>query len=497
MAVLAFLLVAGCTTPVTDDSTTDAPTPEWRLACPESMPDGWAQSCLMRATTTAGSKTEAWLAVNPKDPQNVVLSAKDNNPESSQGCTWNGLAVTKDGGATWTAVTIGGAYDERAPGDPWYGYSCNTDPMFTFDADGDLHYVMELYNLAGPNGSGPLGPDPVAGRALLLAGWKLLLVTSHDGGMTFPDVVTMLEADGVTGINDYSRVTVNPTTGTVLTAINSFSGGPFVAASAAYNYCSVIAVRDGQASVYRTAAPEPGTPPEQATAQPTCMEIVASPEGKVALLFSDGFGTAGVARIATSTDDGATFTAPSESFTYKAIPARFDGGQYRTGTNFEAAYDLTNGTFAGRLYVLTAEDAGTDSAPDSDLRLRWSDDDGAMWQGPVNVTSESTARYQFMANLAVAGDGSLHVFFLERGAEDTDNLLFAHHAVSLDGGATWTTQPLADAGWDGDKGVHQEGFPFVGDYVGADAAAAVAWGGFPDASSTEVPTLAAAKLVLS
>lgn len=437
---------------------------------------------MARAVGTPGSKTEAWLAVNPADPSNVVVSSKDNNPESSSRCTWNGIGVTHDGGRTWTNLTIGGKHADRQPGAPWYGYSCNTDPMFTFDAAGDLHYVMELYNLAGPDGSGPLGPDPVAGRALLLAGWKLLLVTSHDGGLTWPDVVTLLEADGVTAINDYSRITVNEKTGTVLTMINTFNGGPFVGASAAYNRCSVIAERNGATSLYQS------LPDNDA---PTCMEIIASPAGKIVLLYSDGFGSSGTARAATSEDDGSTFTDPVEVFTYDAIPSTFEGSRYRTGSNFEAEYDATAGPQAGRLYVAYAQQG---AAGDADVMVRWSDDDGATWSEPVRARDEAGGRHQFLANVAVAGDGSVHLFFLERGTGAADALLHAWHAVSGDGGSTWQSREVSHVGWDGDKGVHQEGFPFIGDYVGTDAAGEVVWGAFPDASGTNVPTLVAAKV---
>src|SRR5438552_19063057 len=86
----------------------------WHLDCGHKTAT-WAQDCAMRASSTPGPKQEIWAAVDPKDATNVVLAAKDLNPESSAKCVWNGVFVTTDGGKTWRDITIGGKYAAGPP----------------------------------------------------------------------------------------------------------------------------------------------------------------------------------------------------------------------------------------------------------------------------------------------------------------------------------------------------------------------------------------------
>ncbi|MCA1818844.1 MAG: hypothetical protein LC620_02130 [Halobacteriales archaeon] len=222
--------VAGCLA-------TDQPPPApagWSLDCTLGSHErglagggGWAQDCITRASHTAGAKQEVWLAVNPLDADNVIVGAKDLDSAISRNCVWNGIFVTHDGGASWKNVYISGKYADRRSDSPYYGYACNTDPMGVFTADGTAHWVIEMYNLFGDNGYGPLGTDPSSGRGILQPGWKLVLAHSHDGGDTWPlgEVTTLEYGDGAAALNDYSRIALNPETGTVHTMINTWFPG--------------------------------------------------------------------------------------------------------------------------------------------------------------------------------------------------------------------------------------------------------------------------------
>ena len=513
-ALLAAAFVAGCFGP-SDRNPNPLIGPGqsggWALDCGLGAYEAannatWGQVCEARASHTPGQKQEVWLAVNPTDPDNLVIGAKDLDPAISNHCVWNGLFVTHDGGKTWKDTAPGGAFSSRESGSPYYGFACNTDPMGAFTKDGVLHWVVEMYNLGGSNGYGPVA-DPNSGRGVFNPGWKLVLAESDDGGATWPDgkVTTLEYGDGVGYLNDYSRITVNPATQSVLTVINTYypaAGANTAPVTGALPVPLPVGVGGVVCSVlpYRGVA-EPAQPvPVQPTfatgsANPgglNCDAIAANKAGTVVLEArgaqtpTGGAGTA--SWFARSTDDGKTFSDFKEGFTLRPIPGQFKESQYRTGTNYELAYDNSGGPHDGRLYALTGERLGDDEA---DIVLHWSDDDGATWSGPVRVNHDPEGSHQFEGNLAVAGDGSVHAFWMDKSYDPDHRLVDVTHGVSLDGGATWATERVTTLSWDGDLGKHQEDFPFIGDYTGAGAVGDDVWAGFPDASNGATTVIAA------
>jgi hypothetical protein len=510
-AAIAFLslLVAGCIA----DIPRPAPAPHedsavyagWTLDCSLGARENgtWLQPCQARASHTVGPKQEIWLAINPTDPRNVVLGAKDNNPASSASCTWNGVFVTHDGGASWSDVTIGGRYIDRKPGEPWYGYACNTDPMFRFGPDGMLHYAVELYSLGAQSSHGVAGASPATGRPYAEPGWRLLLATSRDGGDTWPDVVDLVDGDGEAALNDYSRMTVSPTTGSILTAIGFLSGtdftvpslgapepaGTLAAQGTTHSYCWVTASRDNGKSADLPVAVAQNPPKGVA-----CQVIAAAPDGTIVLGGEPG-GTAvggevgsGHISFAQSRDDGRTFGAFAGGFDYTSLPGHFNNTRFRTGTSFEMVYDLTRQPSRGTLYIIYSDN----TRGDADILVRHSTDHGATWSQPVRANEGNDTADQFMPNIAVAGDGSLHAFWMDRGYDPHNRLIGITYAVSTDGGASWHERRVSTVPWDGDLGVHQEGFPFIGDYLGIDAVGTDVWGGFPDASNGATTVASAA-----
>jgi hypothetical protein len=155
----------------------------------------------------------------------------------------------------------------------------------------------------------------------------------------------------------------------------------------------------------------------------------------------------------------------------------------------ELAYDLTNGSRAGTLYaVYPAKTPQADAA----IFLRSSKDDGKTWSDPVQVSDANSTGHHFMSNIAVAGDGSVHVFYMDTSYDPGNTLLGVTHAVSLDGGLTWHTERVSTVLFNGDLGVHQNKFPFIGDYMGVAAVGDHVWAGFPDSSNGQTTVVAAA-----
>jgi hypothetical protein len=512
VAAACLLVLAGCL-----QAETPAPPRRqqgWTLDCSlgaHELEAGrqWPQECLARASHTEGHKSETWLAVNPTDPDNVIIGAKDLDPALSASCVWNGIFVTHDGGVSWKDVYISGKYDERHPGNPYYGYACNTDPMGAFTPDGTAHWLVEMYNFGGTDASGPLGPDPQNGRAILLPGWKLVLARSHDGGDTWPldEVTTLAYGDGVAALNDYSRLAVNPKTGSVITMINTFypAAGAFSLPVGGGVVCSILAYRGAGAPVQEVPV-EPRV--QSGTGNPGslfCLGLAASSAGDQGTLVLGAVGspsptaTGTAAWFANSTDDGRTWSDFAPGFTYTPIPGRFNESEYRTGTNFELAFDQGNGTRAGTLYVAYAADTAA-GAPariaagaDADVYVRSSHDQGRTWGEAVRVNLDE-AGHQFMPNIAVAADGSVHAFFMDKAHDPAHRLIGITYARSDDGGATWTNQKVTTVPFDGDVALHQEGFPFIGDYIGIGAAGGTVWGAFPDTSVGGKSVVSAARV---
>src|SRR5438105_4463317 len=93
------VVLAGCGGPSGSTNTSPAPgnpyaqalAGGWRLDCSlgafeQARNASWGQACEARASHSPGPKEETWAQVNPKDPRNVVVGAKDLNPASSDHC---------------------------------------------------------------------------------------------------------------------------------------------------------------------------------------------------------------------------------------------------------------------------------------------------------------------------------------------------------------------------------------------------------------------------
>jgi hypothetical protein len=131
---------------------------------------------------------------------------------------------------------------------------------------------------------------------------------------------------------------------------------------------------------------------------------------------------------------------------------------------------------------------------DADIYAAWTDDGGQAWSAPVRVNQDSTPNAQFMSRVEVAPDGTVHVLFMDRAYDPQDRLYDATWAWSTDGGLTWASQRITTIGSDGDLGVHQNDFPFIGDYAGVDSAGDHVWMGFPH-TATGVAEIAMAHAV--
>lgn len=431
----------------------------WLHDCTIASAANWTDPCTAKGTVTHGPANELMLAVNPTDPDNVVIGAKDYTPEGSD-CVWAGTSITHDGGRTWTNGWVGGSAAERDP--RFRAYQCVTDPVLEFGADGVLYYLVEAYNAAG-QATGQL-PDPT-GLGAFGAGSQMWLAVSQDGGETwdYRGVITA-GPGGAVLLHDKSDMAVSPVSGTI------------VASWTAFNMASsqLLYVRSADGGNTFT-PPRPlmrFDDPARAQDATAMVDLDWDAQGDLHAIWFNW--NTGDVTYAVSRDDGSTFTAPV--VIAPAAPwtgANAPNSEFRIFDSTMMAVDLTEGPRAGWLYATWADDL---LAPeDHDVWFLHSEDSGASWSLPVQVGSQ-TGSDQFHPNLVVAGDGSLHIFFYDRSYDGANNtLLDVTHGLSLDGGTTWAWTRVSNTSFDGDLGIHQSGVPFMGDYNGIGTAGDVVY----------------------
>jgi hypothetical protein len=446
--LVAALLAAGCLGQGDDGGTASPDPPQgdgYAQDCSIGSAD-WAEPCLAWASRNESpSKTEIDLAVNPTDPLNVFVASKDMDPLASPGpCVWAVGQATHDGGRTWSTVYVGGKRAEREVTEPLYGWRCITDPILQFTPSGRLHYSLQAYDYE-PGGI----ETPSPGTGFELEGGNMYTALSTDGGATFPDVELMHAGDELAIFHDFMRMGVSPPTGTVFTLWNQIT--------AAAGRIPVLSATEADGTV----RPPVYLANPAAPAMMGINAIVGTPDGRVhAFVTTSGGGQETLLRF-TSDDDGRSFGLPVEQFTLTTMQD-VTAFESRTGTNVEVIADTTGGPRDGCLYAVWADG----SADVGDILGRSSCDGGETWSEAVLVSSGAHDGAQVFPRVSVDGRGTVHVVYQTQSHDPAGAFLDAEWARSTDGGLTWTPHRLTAVPSDPDLGVHQNGGPFFGDYIG-------------------------------
>jgi hypothetical protein len=164
-------------------------------------------------------------------------------------------------------------------------------------------------------------------------------------------------------------------------------------------------------------------------------------------------------RYIRSTDNGLSFTAPSDVAPVSPIPDQLPNCNYRAGSLCSLAVDPRNAQNGSSLYV-TWPDHGKG---DSDILLAASHDGGRTWSVPVRVNNdtECNGADQFYPAVAVSAEGWVHVGFYDRRSDSKNTLLEYWWAISFDGGQTFPVNvPMSNTSFDG---ANSGGF--IGDYT--------------------------------
>jgi hypothetical protein len=363
-----------------------------------------------------GSQSETAVAINPTNPLNVVITS---NLEDFTGLL---KAFTLDGGRTWSTEMI--ANDDNL------GVAC-CDSSLAFDRFGNLFLTYLLYSTT-----------------------RVPIAISTDGGASFHRLafVTPVLGEGASPARRPGPPTSVSDQPTIATGAGSvwvtYTGGATAQAAGA-------AVR-GLGDVARFH-------PAQVAAGANVGhfgDVAVGPDGQVLIAYQeptgefpgkvftdldpDGLGPKGFepARVAVVTGVG----------DYDSIPA-----QPLVTIDAEAglAWDRSRGPHNGRLYLMHTSEF-PDESDDTDVRVSYSDDQGATWSRPVRVNDDIGTNSQFNPRIAVdQTTGSIAVAWYDCRADlgqggpgDTnripndDAVIFA--GVSLDGGLTFSDRRVGD-----------------------------------------------------
>jgi hypothetical protein len=391
-----------------------------------------------------GNESEEAIAVNPTNPNNIVVVT--NIQEGFSGLF---EGVTFDGGLTWTPRIIGTG-DVIGGGADGLGDTC-CDPSLAFDQYGNL-FLSYLYNLENV--------VPVA--------------LSTDGGLTFNVIANIAKPPKQPGTKGPSRhgeyryvdqETI--VTGEGMVWVVFSASGPLVATGAPVTGL-------GQIGSFIPAEVIPGTN------NCTYGDIAVGPGGKVmnvCTLTQTGQG-GGKLFVNVDPDGLGPLGFGDRVFVEDTHVGGFDFVPPQPGRSIDAepglAWDRTAGPHRGRAYLVYTFEEKNES-DDTNIYVRYSDNEGRTWSAPHRVNDDTGTNTQFMSKIALdPTTGHVAVVWYDArndlgtgGAGDTDGLPNTDAqfwgAFTTDG-ATFTANVQISAGTSNAPDAHN-GIDY-GDYSG-------------------------------
>jgi len=371
------------------------------------------------------NESEEAIAINPTNPNNVVIVTNVGHGEA--GLTAGMFeAVSFDGGASWTRKLIGN-HDNL-------GDAC-CDPTLSFDGFGNLFmsYLFEAENTV-----------PIA--------------LSTDGGLSFKlvgNIVAPPKGTPTKGSGDnrglfrfVDQPTITAARGEVWVIFNA--GGPLFATGAA-----VAGL--GHVGLFSQGEVVPGTN------NCTYGDIAIGPAGQVMQVCTLTESGQGGGKLFVNVDpDGLgpagfgdrVFVAETHVGGFDFIPAQPDRS---VDAEPGLAWDRTGGPHNGRVYLVYTKEIQNESN-NTDIFVRFSDDNGGTWSQGVRANDDQTVHSQFLPKIALdqtSGNVATVWFDARRdlgtgGAGDTDGIANDDAqfwgAFSTDGGATFGANIQISAG---------------------------------------------------
>ena len=393
-------------------------------------------------------QTEPHIAVNPKDPDHILMATIDYN--------FPGVSnyVSIDGGATWD-----GPYQPQVPRGELTGVG---DPVVAFDRKGNV-YVSQLsvksvdFSVGGAIGSAYVMSVSVS--------------SSSDGGFTWDETVVSSPGDVYTfdyppveGENpsgelwlydvDKSWLTVgpdpnNPEKDMLYLSYTLFISKyrlvwlevlPFLESIDALSVIEMVRSDDNGRN---WSLPVQVSPVTQLMGMNTRLvqgsQPAVAPDGTLYVAYmdstDDGF-LMGEAEIwvAASKDRGETFYQNERAATFLELDYYPRTASFRMWAS--SFPQLTTGP-GGEIYVGYVAYSDDELMDSGDVFMVSSLDGGQNWALPVTVNDDDTGRFQFYPAIAVDPEGGLHMMWADTRDDPTELAYHIYYSSSQDQGKTW------------------------------------------------------------
>lgn len=427
----------------------------------------------------ADNEAETTVAVNPVNPNNIVVVSNFQTADALM------ESVSFDGGSTWSSRMI-------AEGSDGLGVAC-CDPNGSFDQYGNYFLVY-----------------------LDLRAKKVQVAYSTDGGTTMRYL-------GAVDHSDNSNVRTNGKklgAGADQPSLATGPGGTWFVYKMFSQGGQLLQVRGLPVSGLGTFGALSPTQSVPGSKYGSFGDIVVGQDGQVLVTYQDNIPTQGPSTIWTNLDpDG--FGPAGFGPAHIATATNVGGFDYippqaRQSVDAEAglAYDRSGGPHRGRVYLVYTDEQ-PDESDNTDIWVRFSDDNAASWSAPVRVNDDAGANSQFNPHIAIdQASGSIAVGFHDsrndlgaggpgdtNGIPNDDAQYFV--TVSNDGGATFAANTQVSTATSNGAASHN-GVQY-GDYTGLGFAGGVihpAWadnsnsvGGNPDGALDRFDVYSAAVTV--
>jgi hypothetical protein len=374
------------------------------------------------ASQHTGNEVEQEIAIDPTHPNRLYLASKTDSTDSGDGLF---VSYSTDSGTTWTGRFLADDTDSFTP-------AC-CDPSVSWDSFGNLFLTYLNANLD-----------------------SAVLLLSTDGGVSFQELTTFAAADQpkvTTGANsvwmEFNNGSVQAVGAPVLGLgqVGGFGSVETIPNSDNGNFGNIAIGPNGQVLV--------SFQDSTTTDGPDAIHVSLNPNG----LSGGGFQNP---TIATATNVGSFFAVPPQP--NRTIDA--DG---------RLAWDRSPGPHQGRVY-LDYTDSPAVGSVNTNIYVRYSDDNGVTWSPPIKVNDDNSGRSHFWPRLAVdQTNGDVAVSWYDArndpgfgpgdtdGTPNTDVEFFA--TLSQNGGRTFYPNVQVAAGPSNVLGQPDFGFDF-GDYSG-------------------------------
>lgn len=386
-------------------------------------------------------QNESSIAVNPKNPLNLIASAVDYRANSS---TW--VYVSDDGGKTWRNINLG---------KPFPSWAASNDPSVMFDSDGVGYLCYGGFNRTGQG----------------LAGNGVFLARTEDQGKTWKAHMPVMLHTGPqtpdSAFEDkyYVHVDNSPSSPTF--------GRLYIPWKRVYDADSsttiVVTWSDDKGESWQTpvaVSQRLSQTSEDTTFGQSFPLTTTSPDGTVHTVWN--WGPARSIGYARSTDAGLTWSAPQKIHTYRSqgVARQLSQGirhtvkgMVRAETYPTIAVDQSDGPRRGWIYLAWS----ADEVPN--VYFSRSTDGGTTWSSPVICQSDTT-NDQFWPWLAVdQTNGDVAIMYFDSRLDPTNIGVDCFVSYSSDGGTTWVDARASDT-WTDLRRNPFEDRAFAGDYSG-------------------------------